>query len=122
MRRKVSSSDQEGPMSHVSTQHPAVVLRSQYVHVRALLAIALLAVMGLTVALVLLATSNAGTRTTAAAPTIPRPQPVVSMSLPAGERYDGGPDEGSRGPTAPPLPSGIRYDGGPDEGTVGPGH
>jgi hypothetical protein len=42
-------------MSQVSTQHPAVVLRSHYVHLRALLAIAAIAVVCLSVAVVALA-------------------------------------------------------------------
>ena len=42
--------------------------------------------------------------------------------LPAGTRFDGGPDEGTRGLAAqaqPQLPAGTRFDGGPDEGTRG---
>jgi hypothetical protein len=35
-------------------------------------------------------------------------------------RYDGGPDEGSRGPAAIGVPTdGARYDAGPEEGTRG---
>ena len=45
----------------VPTQHPAVVLRSHYRHLRALLAIALVAVVGLTVAVVSLATDDGAT-------------------------------------------------------------
>jgi hypothetical protein len=46
-------------MSHtVPSQHPAVVLRSNYDHVRALLAIAVAVIIGLTVAVVVLATSS----------------------------------------------------------------
>ena len=42
--------------------------------------------------------------------------------LPAGTRYDGGPDEGTRGAISTPqvAPAGSRYDGGPEEGTRGP--
>ena len=42
--------------------------------------------------------------------------------LPAGTRFDGGPDEGTRGLSVQPqqLPAGTRFDGGPDEGTRGP--
>jgi hypothetical protein len=42
--------------------------------------------------------------------------------LPAGTRFDGGPDEGTRGLSAQAqqLPAGTRFDGGPDEGTRGP--
>jgi hypothetical protein len=109
-------------MSHISTQHPAVVLRSQYLHIRTLLAAAMIAVVGLTVAVVIMATSSGGTSTVSATPATAPPVPPVSVLAPAGQRYDGGPDEGTRGPNAAPLPSDIRFDGGPEEGTVGPGH
>ena len=46
----------------VPAQHPAVVLRSSYQHLRALLAIATVAIIGLTVAVVVLAIST-GTST-----------------------------------------------------------
>jgi hypothetical protein len=42
----------------VPSQHPAVVLRSHYQHLRALLAIAMVALVGLTVAVVVLATDD----------------------------------------------------------------
>ena len=43
------------------------------------------------------------------------PEPAVA-DTPAGMRYDGGPDEGTRGlMNAGPAPL-VRYDGGPDEG------
>ena len=46
-------------MSHtVPSQHPAVVLRAHYRHLRALLAIAVAVILGLTVAVVVLATSS----------------------------------------------------------------
>jgi hypothetical protein len=49
-------------MSHtVPSQHPAVVLRSNYQHLRALLAIAIAVILGLTIAVVVLATSNSST-------------------------------------------------------------
>jgi hypothetical protein len=50
-------------MSTVQAQHPAVVLRSSYRHLRALLAIAAIVVVGLTIAVVVLAISNGGTST-----------------------------------------------------------
>ena len=80
-------------MSHsVPQQHPAVVLRSHYMHMRALLVFACIAVVGLTIA----------------AP--------AAVTAPAA-RYDGGPDEGTSGPNA--LPVNTRCDGGPEEGTSG---
>jgi hypothetical protein len=42
------------------------------------------------------------------------------QALPSGTRFDGGPDEGTRGPQAYPAAPGTRFDGGPDEGTRGP--
>jgi hypothetical protein len=45
----------------VPAQHPAVVLRSHYRNVRALLAIAMIAVVGLSVAVAILATDNGAT-------------------------------------------------------------
>jgi hypothetical protein len=105
----------EAVMSDTLTQqHPAVVLRSHYRHVRALLAIALVAVVALSVTVVVLATRHQA--------------PAAPVSAPASvgtTRYDGGPEEGTRGPApaaAPVEPVGTRYDGGPDEGTRGPGH
>jgi hypothetical protein len=59
-------------VSHtVPSQHPAVVLRSNYQLLRALLAVALIAIVGLTTAVVVLATSNTTTITPAAHPTAP---------------------------------------------------
>jgi hypothetical protein len=98
----------------ISRQHPAVVLRSHYVHLRALLAIAMIAVVGLTAAVVVLATSNGQPTTRTAAP-VSAPASVGTT------RYDGGPDEGTRGPGAFGA-TGRRYDGGPEEGTRGIGH
>ena len=49
------------------------------------------------------------------------PEPAVA-DTPAGMRYDGGPDEGTRGlMNAGPAPL-VRYDGGPDEGGHGIRH
>ena len=50
----------------IPTQHPAVVLRSHYNHLRALLAAALTAIVGLTVAVVILATDDYGASTSSA--------------------------------------------------------
>src|SRR4051812_22821039 len=94
----------------IPTQHPAVVLRSHYVQLRALLATAMIAVLGLSAAVVILATdarapgAGSATRVTA-------PSPADSS------RYDGGPEEGTRGAIAA-LGPGVRYDGGPEEGTA----
>ena len=126
-------------MSHsISPQHPAVVLRSRYVHVRALLTIAMIAVVGLTAAVVILAINDDADTSAGSARQLSAPSPtgstrydggpeegsraVVTAQLPS-TRYDGGPEEGSRGiqpSSAATSPSpGIRYDGGPEEGTSG---
>jgi hypothetical protein len=50
--------------NNVQTQHPAVVLRSSYQHLQALFAIAAIAIVGLTVAVVALALNNSSGNTT----------------------------------------------------------
>jgi hypothetical protein len=96
----------------IPNQHPAVVLRSHFNQLRALLAVAMIAVVGLTAAVVILATDdNAGTSAGTAT--------QVSSPSPAGTiRYDGGPEEGTRG-IVPARQPAVRYDGGPDEGSRG---
>jgi hypothetical protein len=131
-----------------SPHHRAVVLRSHSRAVRALLAVAMIAVVGLTAALVIVANDD-DTGTISARPTgqinyggfnpttgrpdsAPLPQ-RDARALSDTTRFDGGPEEGSRGiqqsstaSTAPVYvnpstgyPS-TRYDGGPEEGTTGP--
>ena len=95
----------------IPAQHPAVVLRSHYNHMRALLAVAMIAVAGLTAAVVILA--NDDDRDTSASSVAPGSAPGPTGST----RYDGGPEEGSRGVVPVQRPS-TRYDGGPDEGTA----
>jgi cell division protein FtsN len=61
-------------MSHtVPSQHPAVVLRSNYQHVRAFLAIAIAVILGLTVAVAVLATSSNHATLATQSPTQPNP-------------------------------------------------
>jgi hypothetical protein len=95
----------------ISPQHPAVVLRSHYVHLRTLLAIAMVAVVGLAVAVVVLASRDTST------PAAAQPAPIVApASIPGawpGTRYDGGPDEGTRGPSANEKPTGAAAYNGP---------
>jgi hypothetical protein len=111
----------------ISTQHPAVVLRSHFNLVRALLAVAMIAVVGLTAAVVILATANDQSDT--------RAPSAAAVSTPAptdGIRYDGGPEEGAAALTQRSAPAtldpnwikewpGVRYDGGPEEGSRGSG-
>ena len=116
-----------------SSHHPAVVLRSHYNALRALLAVAMVAVVGLTVAVVIVAREDdqAGDVSALSAP---------SAATQDGIRYDGGPEEGTAATTVVGGPKqalrlrsealnrayglgestpGIRYDGGPEEGALG---
>ena len=93
----------------VPTQHPAVVLRSHYWQLRALLAVATIAVVGLSAAVVILADDEATSTRTATPVSAPPSRPTVrGTSTRPGQRYDPGP----RGtvPTQPresvPLPAG----------------
>jgi hypothetical protein len=121
----------------IPQQHPAVVLRSRFTHLRALLAIAMVAIVGLSTAVVILANdSDGGSDTSAVAPSgsiryggfnpaTGRPDAASlpeqgARSQPGSTRYDGGPEEGTRG-IVPPAESSPRYDGGPEEGTRGLG-
>jgi hypothetical protein len=83
----------------VPTQHPAVVLRSQYRHLRGLLAIAMIALVGLTVAVVSLATDDGATIARSASPVS---APAATADGPRyihspGQRYDRGREDGTRG-------------------------
>jgi hypothetical protein len=89
-------------------QHPAVVMRSQYQHVRALLVVALIAVIGLVVALVIVASNSGGTSTASV---------TRHVSAPAPTSYYGGREEGQA--VSAPVPPSVRYDGGREEGTAG---
>ena len=100
----------------VPTQHPAVVLRSHYRQLRALLAIAMIAVVGLTVTVVILADDEAtSTRTATPASAATEPADGPRYIHPPGQGYDPGP----RGtvPTQPrksvPLPA-RKLDGSTD--------
>jgi hypothetical protein len=126
----------------VHGQHPAVVTRSQFNLLRALLAAALIVVIGLTVAVVILAGDEGQlSDTSSAAPTghinyggfdpaagrpESAPQAKREAQASAGStRYDGGPEEGTRGAVSPGASSNVvpttRYDGGPEEGSRGSG-
>jgi hypothetical protein len=102
----------------IPKQHPAVVLRSHFNFVRGLLAVAMIAVVGLTIAVVIVAGDDpqiANTGSSEVAPATVRPV----APPPDGTRYDGGPEEGTRGSVVPPVAPGTRYDGGPEEGSRG---
>ena len=95
----------------VPTQHPAVVLRSRHNLVRSMLAIAMVAVVALAAAVVILATDDEADISAGTATQVTAPGPTGDT------RYDGGPEEGTRG-IAPAVQPGVRYDGGPEEGSA----
>jgi hypothetical protein len=118
----------------IAREHPAVVLRSHFNQLRALLAVAMVAVAGLTVAVVILATDGDQVNSTSTArpiesvnyrdfnPTRPdwllpkwTPNRALSDSQPnvvTGSRYDGGPEEGTADVT-PAQPRVIQRQGSP---------
>jgi hypothetical protein len=100
----------------IPAQHPSVVLRSHFKLVKGLLAIAIVALLALTATVVILA----GDEDQITSATKATPHGQVQTQLPAGTRFDGGPDEGTRGLAAQPqAPVTTRFDGGPEEGTRG---
>jgi type II secretory pathway pseudopilin PulG len=102
----------------IPAQHPSVVLRSHFKLVRGLLALAMVAVLALTAAVVILANDDDAQVNTAtkAAPAVQQ-----QVQTPAGTRFDGGPEEGTRGlASQASAPATTRFDGGPEEGTRGP--
>jgi hypothetical protein len=89
-------------------QHPAVVLRSRYTELRALLAIAMVALIGLAVAVVVLAINDNGGTSLGSA---------TELSVPSGAaatRSDGGPEESTLAGTIAAQP-GVS---GPDESSI----
>ena len=107
-------------MGHpMPAQHTPVVVRPHFNPSQMLLAFAMTAVLALGAGVVILANdADQVASTNRIAPAVQQAQP----QLPAGTRFDGGPDEGTRGLAAqaqPQLPAGTRFDGGPDEGTRG---
>jgi hypothetical protein len=100
----------------IPQQHPAVVLRSHLRLVQSLLAVAMIAVVGLTIAVVVISDDGERTARTSSAASLTHSAPTQSSI--GSTRYDGGPEEGTRGIAAAKAPS-TRYDGGPEEGTRG---
>jgi hypothetical protein len=132
----------------VPTHHPPVVLRSHYRQLRALLAVAMIAIAGLAAAVVILANESDEVEGTSATQSIeyggfnpatgrPESAPLPQQEHPlqsriGSTRYDGGPEEGTAALTQRSAPAtfdpnsiksapGVRYDGGPEEGTRGTG-
>ena len=84
----------------IPKQHPSVVLRSHFKAVRALLVVALVAVCALAAALVIVSTDDETASIAPRSATTLQQNPALQpdQALPAGTRFDGGPDEGTRGP------------------------
>jgi hypothetical protein len=111
----------------IPSQHPAVVLRSHFKLVRALLAVALIAVIGLTVAVVILASSDQQVSDTSSAAPIghlnygefnpatgrpqsaPLPRTQAQPASPA-TRSDGGPEESAIAATLSGKPASVGHD------------
>jgi hypothetical protein len=130
----------------VPTHHPPVVLRSHYRQLRALLAVAMIAIVGLAAAVVILANESDEVEGTSATQSIeaieyggfnpatgrPESAPLPQQEHPlqsriGSTRHDGGPEEGTAALTQRSAPAtfdpnsiksapGVRYDGGPEEG------
>jgi hypothetical protein len=107
----------------IPAQHPAVVLRWHLQMVRALLATALIAVVGLSIAVVMVATDTQLVNSTRSASAVypahygsfnPKAEHAVQSSI-GSTRYDGGPEEGTRGSVQAPAPNSV------DESLNGPG-
>ena len=120
-------------MGHaIPKQHPAVVLRSHFNLVRALLGVAMVALVGLAIAFVIVANDDNESGPTSAVeaapvtpqlPAYPTPSPEAVNPL-AGRAYQGPAparrlDGATDIPNTAPVAPGTRYDGGPDEGTRG---
>ena len=118
-----------------SQHHPAVVLRSHSRAVRALLAVAMITVVALTAALVIVANDD-DTATTSASPTgqidyggfnpttgrpDSAPLPQRDAQAPSDTtRFDGGPEEGSRGIQQPSAASAAPVYVNPSTGYASP--
>jgi hypothetical protein len=104
-------------MAHpIPAPHAAVALRLHRRLDQTLLIIALAAIVALTAAVVI--ATNGDVQVNSATKAAPAVQQQSQTQ--AGTRYDGGPDEGTRGAVFSPPAAGSRYDGGPEEGTRGP--
>jgi hypothetical protein len=94
-------------MGHaIPRQQPAVVLRSHFDHLRALLAVALVAVVGLAVAVVILASDTDGASSTSAAKPVESTRGALPAQLP-----NTGYEPGTRDPLPAQLPN-IGYEPG----------
>jgi hypothetical protein len=102
----------------IATQHPAVVLRSRYLQLRALLVVAMIAVIGLTAAVVILATDDGGTVTGATSasqvePTTSSGPNESAVAAAVSGQPSSGPDE-----SAVAAAVGGQTSSGPDESSI----
>jgi hypothetical protein len=111
----------------IPRQHPAVVLRSQFNLVRALLGVAMVALVGMTIALVIVANDD---EVETAAPAVQAPAfpayPTPDAASPGNSREYSGPgatrklDGSTDIPSPAPVAPGSQDDGGPEAGARGP--
>ena len=73
--------------------------------------VTVIALVAMAVAVVILASAGTSAPSSATVPS-------ATVPSPAGIRYDGGPDEGTRGMIESGRAPSIRYDGGPEEGAA----
>jgi hypothetical protein len=85
----------------IPDQHPAVVLRAQYRQLRALLAVAMVAVVGLAAAVVVLALDDDGDAGLGSATQVVAPVPSDAV------RSDGGPEESAVAATLGSQPTAV---------------
>lgn len=99
----------------VPSHHPAVVPRSRFNQLRALLAVTLIAVIGLTASVVILAGHDDQDASTSEA------QPIGQINYGGFNPATGRPDSAPPPQQEQPLETGRRQGGAPDEGLRGPG-
>ena len=97
----------------ISTQHPAVVLRSRYQQLRALLVVAMIAVVGLTAAVVILASQNDGNTIVRAASPANVPSASASVRTAAPRRAPSPPRSGLSRHSPAPMRAVSRRQSGP---------
>jgi hypothetical protein len=105
-------------MSQVT--HPAARLSSRFaVHRTAMLA-GLLGLVAAALVVVALTLGGSDASTAGSIVSGPHQSRTDGGSAAVGIRFDGGPEEGTRGPSAAQSSPSTRFDGGPEEGTRGP--
>jgi hypothetical protein len=113
------SSQTEAVMStSIPKQHPAVVLRSQYDHLRAFLALICVLVVALSAAIVVVAVNDEDPTVVAA----PKSAPAAAVQTGSTVTSPSSEIRLRRSGATVFVPNAQRYDGGPDEGTRGPSH